>query len=188
MTGGEVQRDEKDLVARARSGDRDAFGELVWRHQDAVYTLAHRLVGADLAPDVAQEAMIRAWRSLSGFRGEAAFATWLHRITVNVAWTERRRAARHAARPLDDVLVETGLPDPGVTPETAGEMVDVRAALRACIDRLTPGQRAVVVLRDVYGWGNDEVAAELGISRTTAKVRLHRARKRLRELLEERGL
>jgi RNA polymerase sigma-70 factor (ECF subfamily) len=188
VTAGEVKRDEKVLVARARSGDRDAFGELVWRHQDAVHTLAHRLVGADLAPDVAQEAMIRAWRSLPGFRGDAAFATWLHRITVNVAWTQRRRAARHDARPLDDVLVDTGLPDEGVGPEAAGEMVDVRAALRESIDLLTPGQRAVVVLRDVYGWDTEEVAGELGITRTTAKVRLHRGRRRLRQLLDERGI
>ena len=135
MTAGEVQRDETELVSRARAGDRDAFGELIWRHQDAVYTLAHRLVGPDLAPDVTQEALIRAWRSMAGFRGDASFATWLHRITVNTAWTQRRRALRHEARPLDDALVDTGLADGGTTPEHAGEMVDVRAALRAAIAR-----------------------------------------------------
>jgi RNA polymerase sigma-70 factor (ECF subfamily) len=153
-----------------------------------VYTLAHRLVGPDLAPDVAQEAMIRAWRSIGGFRGDASLATWLHRITVNVAWTQRRRASRREARPLDEFLVDSGLPDEGPGPERAGEMVDVRSALRWAIDRLTPGQRAVVVLRDVYGWSTAEAARELGITTTTAKVRLHRARARLRALLEERGI
>jgi RNA polymerase sigma-70 factor (ECF subfamily) len=187
MKRGEVQRDESELVARARSGDGDAFAELVWRHQDAVYTLAHRLVGPGLAPDVTQEALIRAWRALRGFRGDAAFATWLYRITVNTAWTHRRRAARHETQPIDDALLETGLPDSGATPEQAGEMVDVREALRGAIERLTPGQRVVLVMRDVYGWSTDEVVTALRISPTTAKVRLHRARKRVRELLEGGG-
>ena len=72
-------------------------------------------------------------------------------------------------------------------PERAGELVGVRDGLREAIAQLTPGQRAVVVLRDVYGWSHAEVGRELGITQTTAKVRLHRARKRLRELLEEAG-
>jgi RNA polymerase sigma-70 factor (ECF subfamily) len=181
MTGREVERDERDLVERARSGDRDAFAGLVWRHQDAVYTLASRLVGPDLAADVAQEALIRAWRALPRFRGEAAFSTWLHRITVNTAWTMRKRAARHAAEPIDD-----GIADLRPGPEHAAELVDIRAALRRALARLSDGQRAVVVLRDVYGWSNAETAHELGITRTTAKVRLHRARRRLSEILEER--
>jgi RNA polymerase sigma-70 factor (ECF subfamily) len=188
VSAGEVQRDEKDLVARARSGDRDAFAELIWRHQNAVFTLARRLVGPDLAPDVAQEALIRAWRSIGGFRGEASFGTWLHRITVNTAWTQRRRASRHEARPFDDALFERGPADQGTTPEQAGEMVDVRAALQRAIARLAPGQRTVLVLRDVYGWSTEEVSAALRITRTTTKVRLHRARRRVRDLLTEGGM
>lgn len=180
MTAGEVKRDEQELIERARQGDRDAFADLVWRHQDTVHTLATRLVGPDLAADVAQEALIRAWRALPRFRGEAAFSTWLHRITVNTAWTLRKRAARHQAQQLEDTLVDDGL-----APERAGELTDVRAGLKRAIAELSPGQRAVLVLRDVYGWSNAEVARELAITPTTAKVRLHRARKRLRTLLGE---
>jgi RNA polymerase sigma-70 factor, ECF subfamily len=180
MTAGEVQRDEEALLTRARTGDRQAFGDLVGRYQDTVYTLAVRLVGPDLAADVAQEALLRAWRALPRFRGEAAFGTWLHRITVNTAWTQRRRARRHAAEPL-----EGDFADPGLAPEQAGEAADMRARLGGAIAALTPGQRAVVVLRDVYGWSNAEAARELGITEVTAKVRLHRARLRLRSLLEE---
>lgn len=180
MTAGRVQADERELIARARGGDRDAFGELVRSHQDAVYTLAVRLVGPDLAADVAQEALIRAWRSLPRFRGEARFSTWLHRITVNVAWTHRRRAARHRASPLEDRFE-----DPGIGPERAGEMADLRSRIQAALDRLSPGQRAVVVLRDVMQWSHREIAQELGITTTSAKVRLHRARKRLQALLEQ---
>jgi RNA polymerase sigma-70 factor (ECF subfamily) len=179
MTTGEVQRDVRELVEKARSGDRRAFADLVWRHQDAVYTLAMRLVGPDLAPDVAQEALIRAWRALPRFRGDAAFSTWLHRITVNTAWTLRKRAARHQANPLEDTVADTA---PG--PEVAGEMAEIRRDLRQAIARLSDGQRAVLVLRDVYGWSTAEAAHELGITSTTAKVRLHRARKRLANLLE----
>ena len=179
MTAGEVKRDERELVDRARNGDREAFGDLVRRYQDTVYTLAMRLVGPDLAADVAQEALIRARRAMPRFRGDAAFSTWLHRITVNTAWTLRRRSARHQAQQLDETIVDTGL-----APERAGELVEIRTGLRRAIGELSSGQRAVLVLRDVYGWSNAEVAHELGITQTTAKVRLHRARKRLRVLLE----
>ncbi len=180
MRADRVRGEEQALVDRARRGDRDAFGELVWRHQDTVYTLAMRLVGPDLAADVAQEALIRAWKAIPRFRGEASFSTWLHRITVNTAWTHRKRAARHVAAELEDTLV-----DSGQTPEHAGEVADLRGRLVAAIELLSPGQRAVLVLRDVSGWSHAEIARELGITQTTAKVRLHRARTRLQSLLEE---
>ena len=179
MTGRSVQRDEQALIERARRGDAEAFGELVWRYRDTVYTLAVRLVGPDLAPDVTQEALIRAWRAMPRFRGDAALGTWLHRITVNTAWTLRKRAAR-----LETAQLEESIKDPDAGPEHAGVLVGVRADLRAALGQLTSGQRAVLVLRDVYGWTHAEVSRELGITQTTAKVRLHRARKRLRELLE----
>jgi RNA polymerase sigma-70 factor (ECF subfamily) len=148
-----------------------------------VFTLAVRLVGPDLAGDVAQEALIRAWRAMPRFRGDAALATWLHRITVNTAWTMRKRAARHDAQQLDETVYDNAI-DEATSPEKAGEMIEVRAGLKNAIEQLSPGQRAVLVLRDVYGWTHAEVARELGISHTTAKVRLHRARKRVRTLLE----
>ena len=184
MTSRKVQPDEQELIERAKEGDSEAFGELVWRYRDTVYTLAVRLVGHDLAADVAQEALIRAWRAMPRFRGEAALGTWLHRITVNTAWTMRKRAARHEAQQLDDAVYDQAV-DNATGPEKAGEMLEVRAGLKAAIEQLSPGQRAVLVLRDVYGWTHAEVARELGITHTTAKVRLHRARKRVRALLED---
>ena len=84
---------EQELIARAQAGDRSAFAALVREHGNEVYTLARRLVGdPHLAADVAQETMIRAWRALPNFRGEAAFSTWLHRITVNTAWTQKKQS------------------------------------------------------------------------------------------------
>lgn len=179
------RRKEEELITRARQGDRAAFAALVRAHQDEVYTLARRLVGdPHLAADVAQEAMIRAWRALPRFRGEARFSTWLHRITVNVAWTQRKRAARRRTVPIDESF-DVAAPYDAEHPEVAGETLELRGRLRGALDRLPDGQRQVVVMKDVYGWSHDEIAQSLGISVTAAKVRLHRARARLVRDLEE---
>ncbi len=178
---------EKELVARAQSGDRAAFAALVRAHQDEVYTLARRLVAdPHLAADVAQESLIRAWRALPNFRGEARFSTWLYRITVNTAWTHKKRASRHRAASIDDHLELAAPAGPG-DPETAGEVVELRGRLQRALKRLPAGQREVVVMKDVYGWSHAEIAESMGITVTAAKVRLHRARARLAKDLEETG-
>lgn len=177
--------EEADLISRARSGDRDAFQELVRRHQHGVFTLAMRLVNdRELAADVAQDAFIRAWRGLPRFRGEAAFKTWMHRITVNAAWTLKKRLGRHAATPLDDAPPIADATLAGDL-ERAGENLVLRERLRAALDQLTQPQRTVVVLKDIYGWSHGEISDALGITVTAAKVRLHRAHHRLREHLGE---
>jgi len=85
----------EDLIEMAKLGDRDAFGELVAQHQHEVFTLAVRLMrDRDLAADVSQDAFIRAWRAMPKFRGDAKFSTWMHRITVNTAWTHRSKQKR----------------------------------------------------------------------------------------------
>lgn len=174
---------EAAVVARARSGDEAAFAELMRGHQDMVYGLALRLTAdTALAADVAQEAFIRAWRALPRFRGDAAFSTWMHRITVNTAWTLRRRAKRHEASEVPDQLAA-----PGPIPEEAGEHAELRARLGRAIAQLPPAARILVVLKDVYGWSHAEAADHLGISETAAKVRLHRGRRRLRQLLSDEG-
>ena len=182
---GVERHDEADLIDRAREGDQEAFATLVRSHQNGVFTLAMRILGnRETAADVAQDALVRAWRALPRFRGEAAFSTWLHRITVNTASTARRRQRRHAAVPLDDV--SAALEDDGIGPERAGENAELRDALRAALAGLPDSQRAVVVLKDVYGWSHQEVSDVLGITVTAAKVRLHRARRRLQAELEQR--
>lgn len=176
---------EKELIARAQEGDRAAFAALVREHQDEVYTLARRLVGdPHLAADVAQEALVRAWRALPRFRGEAKFSTWLHRITVNAAWTQKDRARRNAGVPLDDYYDVPALPSPN-DPETAGELAELRGRLRSALDRLPESQRQVVVMKDIHGWSHQEIADAMDITVTAAKVRLHRARARLAKDLEE---
>jgi RNA polymerase sigma-70 factor, ECF subfamily len=171
-----------DLVDRARLGDRDAFGELVRIHQHEVYTLAVRLVrDRDLASDVTQEALVRAWRAMPKFRGDAKFSTWLHRITVNTAWTHRTRRNRVRLDPLDSLASEP--PSDAIDPIRAGESASVAPSIESALGDLSSSVRAVVVLKDIYDWSHAEIADHLDISVTAAKVRLHRGRKELRHAL-----
>lgn len=182
----QVERErERELVARAQNGDRAAFAALLREHQDEVYTLARRLVGdSHLASDVAQEALIRAWRALPKFRGDAKLSTWLYRITANTAWTHKKRASRHQSASIDE-HIDVAAPVGSDHPEVAGEIVELRGRLRQALDRLPDSHREIVVLKDIYGWSHAEIAESLDISVTAAKVRLHRARARLARDLEE---
>lgn len=183
MDADRVQSDGTELVVRARNGDRLAFTELVRLHQHEVFTLALHLVGdRELAADVAQETLVRAWKALPKFRGDAKFSTWLHRITVNTAHTARRRWWRLRSSPLDDKVESIAATGDG--PEDGGVGVDLRRRLLAALDELARPMRTVVVLKDIYDWSHAEIAEHLGITVTAAKVRLHRGRKRLRVLLE----
>jgi RNA polymerase sigma-70 factor, ECF subfamily len=171
-----------DLVERARLGDRDAFGELVRIHQHEVYTLAVRLVrDRDLASDVTQDAFIRAWRAMPQFRGDAKFSTWLHRITVNTAWTSRTKRNRVRLEPLESVASEPT--SDAIDPMRAAESAAIGPAIESALGGLSTSVRAVVVLKDIYDWSHVEIADHLDISVTAAKVRLHRGRKELRHAL-----
>lgn len=169
------------LVDRARSGDRAAFEELVRATYADTYTLAYRLTGDEEdARDVVQETYLRAFRGLKRFRGDAQFTTWLYRITANCANTHLGRRVRHRHEELedDDSVVDER---PEADPQQRAENEALRGRLRGAIEALPPRLRAVVVLRDVYDLPHEAIAEELGISESAAKVRLHRARRRLRD-------
>jgi RNA polymerase sigma-70 factor (ECF subfamily) len=173
--------DVADLVAAAQDGDREAFDELVRRTYAETYTLAYRLTGDEEdARDVVQEAYLRAFRGLKRFRGDAAFTTWLYRITANCAATYLGKRGKHRHEELNDDLSLEDL-RPASNPETQLETMTSRDHLQDALRRLPPRLRAVVVLRDVYDLPHESIAAELGISESAAKVRLHRARRKLRE-------
>ena len=171
------------LVDRARSGDRSAFDELVRATYTDTYTLAYRLTGDEEdARDVVQETYLRAFRGLTRFRGDAQFTTWLYRITANCANTHLGRRVRHRHDELtDDIAVVDDRPE--ADPQHRAENEALRGRLRVAIEQLPPRLRAVVVLRDVYDLPHEAIAQELGISESAAKVRLHRARRRLRDEL-----
>jgi RNA polymerase sigma-70 factor, ECF subfamily len=172
-----------NLIAAAQAGDREAFDELVRLTYADTYTLALRLTGNEEdARDVAQEAYFRAYRGLKRFRGDAQFTTWLYRITANCAATQLGRRARHRHDVLDDT-VPVADPRTEHDPQLRADASDLRHRLVGALDDLPPRLRAVVVLRDVYDLSHEAIAAELGITESAAKVRLHRARNKLREQL-----
>jgi RNA polymerase sigma-70 factor (ECF subfamily) len=170
-----------ELVEAARSGDRDAFDELVRATYVDTYTLAFRMTGNEEdARDVVQEAYLRAYRGLDRFRGDARFTTWMYRITANCAATTLGKRKRHRHDELtDDMVVDD--PRAAANPEAHLESVVDRGRLHEALQSLAPKLRAVVVLRDIYDLPHEAIAAELGISESAAKVRLHRARRKLRE-------
>jgi RNA polymerase sigma-70 factor (ECF subfamily) len=170
-----------DLVAAAKDGDREAFEELVRVTYADTYTLAFRITGDEEdARDVTQEAYLRAYRGLKRFRGDAQFSTWMYRITANCAATAlgRRKRDRH-----DQLFDDAPLADerPDIDPQARADASSLRDRVSVALASLPPRLRAVVVLRDVYDLPHEEIAAELGISESAAKVRLHRARRKLRE-------
>ncbi len=182
LGGGRLGQGELDeLARRAREGDREAFGQLVVATSAACYQLAYRLVGNEHdARDVVQEAYLRAYRGLRRFRGEAAVTTWLYRITANVAARHLERRSRSRTTELGE-SVDFAHEGPTGDPEAAIWAADERSRLVKALEGLPDGLRAVVVLRDVYDLPHKEIAHQLGISQSAAKVRLHRGRRLLRE-------
>ena len=168
---------ERDLVASAKAGDRAAFEELVSQTHRRVYTLAYRLVGDRAeAEDVAQEAYLRMFRGLAGFREEARFETWMYRIVANCAVSALRRRGR-----FGDIVPDEDLEGPA--PEQTEQQTLDSDELSRALAQLPEGQRVVVILKDVYGLSCREIGDELGVEEGAVKVRLHRARKRLVALI-----
>lgn len=168
------------LVAAAQQGDQSAFSKLVRATHRETFTLAVRLTGNEEdARDVTQEAYLRAFKAIDRFRGDAQFSTWMYRITANCASTYLGRRNRHRHDALADQSEVIDL-RPELDPELQADASELRDRLGAALGSLPPKLRAVVVLRDVYDLPHDAIAEELGISTTAAKVRLHRARQRLR--------
>ncbi len=176
-------QDIAQLVAEAREGNDRAFEEIVRRTYADTYLLAFRLTGnPDDANDVVQETYLRAHRSIDRFRGDAQFTTWLYRITSNCASTFLGRRNRQGHDPLPD---DSPIADsrPQSDPSHRLDLGDLRGQLVEALRALPPKLCAVVILRDIYDLSHDAIAEELGITTSAAKVRLHRARKGLREIL-----
>ena len=180
---------EAEAIRLAQAGDAAAFEHLYQLHSRRVYALCLRMVGNPSdAEDLMQEAFLQLFRKIRTFRGESAFSTWLHRMTVNVVLMRLRKKTLPAAS-----LEETTEPDE----ETGGPRKDIgapdlrlsgavdRVNLERSIEKLPPGYRTVFVLHDVQGFEHNEIAGIMGCSVGNSKSQLHKARTRLRELLQE---
>ena len=175
--------DERELVARARAGDLEAFGALVLEHQQFVFNLAWRALGDEHeAQDAAQEAFVRVWQALPNFRGQAAFRTWLYRIVTNLCYSRLPRLRQQLAA-LGD-LEMTSMPDETqLDPAAETEAAEQRAFLWRQIDALPESYRLLVMLRYQQGLPYEEIATVLSLPLGTVKTGLFRARARLREAL-----
>lgn len=181
--GEEVSNSE--LVKKSQLGDKSAFEELVKRHQDLVFSLSFKLTGnRELANDVAQETFIRAWKAIEKFRGDSTFGTWIYRITVNTAWTLRKKAKKHYSLNIEDTQ-EPVVIDEKKDPELVAINSDLSVVLRKALNQIPLEQRIIVELKNIEGRSHKEIADYLDISVTAAKVRLHRAHQKLRNILEE---
>jgi RNA polymerase sigma-70 factor (ECF subfamily) len=171
-----------DDVALAAQGDTGAFERVYRTHLGRVYNLARRMAGPDAADELTQDVFVRVWQKLATFRGEAAFATWLHRLAVNVIVERFRTLGTARDRFLDDGdAVLERMPGQG-----SSTRHDAKMDLDAAMKRLPPGARAVFVLHDVEGYKHEEIGELLGVSIGTSKSQLHRARMTLRAHLNER--
>lgn len=172
-----------ELVRRATSGDALALDALVTRYAPRVNRLAAQLLGdLEEARDAAQESLVKLCTKLRQFRGEAQFATWLHRLVVN---TCRDRMAFQRVRRTEPLVLEEGATGEESDPSSLAALADLRQDLREALSRLSPKQRAAVVLRDSFGLPYTEVARLVSIPVGTAKCYVHRARARIRAHLEE---
>jgi RNA polymerase sigma-70 factor (ECF subfamily) len=179
------------LVRACQRGEAGALDELIRATYADVYALCRRMLAdPDEAADATQEVFVRVMRSVLGFRGESAFGTWLHRVTVNVCLTSLRRRSKQRAAgmiaggtpfamPGDELEMLSETDDP----EERAVVADLAARSEAALARLPEDARAVVVLRDIEGLSTKEVADLLGVTENVVKVRLHRAHARLRKLV-----
>lgn len=172
-----VLADDAQLIAACRRGEARAMEMLYHQYKRRVFGMAHRIVGANDAEEVAQEVFVRVYRGLAAFRGDSALSTWIYRLTVNASLSYLARRGRRQEVAVDDTIAEVPAPppverDPGLA-----------ARIEAALLQLPAGYRAILVLHDVEGLSHEECAAILECRVGTCKSQLHKARARMRELL-----
>ena len=183
----EASPSERELIMRARSGDENAFAQLVSAHASSVYGALRRFgLDAGEAEEVAQEVFLRAWRGLARFEGRAKLSTWLYRIAFNEAQRQldRRRPPVVEPGPEDEDPI-VAIPDAlQLGPEAQALEQEFEATLERALGELPAEWRAAVVLRDIESLSNEEAATVVGVRQAAFKSRLHRGRMQLRALLE----
>ncbi len=187
-------RPDIELVRRSQAGDSRAFDVLVTRYRGKVYAMSYHLVQNETeAWDLAQEAFIKAWRALPGFKGDSAFYTWLFRITHNVAYDWlRKKKLRAEGGEFDDSRADHGIaagaetaPRQVAAPDTALKQAELGLRIRDAIGQLSPDHQQAILLREVEGLSYEEIAQAMRCSIGTVMSRLFYARKKLQEILQD---
>jgi len=182
---------ERELIERVLAGEKDLFYDLIQPYERGVFLAAASILGNDAdAEDTAQEAFLKAYRNLAGFRQEAKFSTWLIQIAINDARMKLRKDRRHlykaiegGQKPNEGDYIPTDFADWREIPSEALEQSELREALNKALDSLPEKYRTVLILRDVQQMSIAETAKALGISEENAKTRTSRARLRMRDHL-----
>ena len=175
---------DAELVERFKSGERAVFEALFSKYQDMVFNIAWSISGdRELAEDITQEAFVKAYLGLSGFRGRSAFKTWLYRIAVNQSLRMRSRTVRRTE--VEHQMEDMDLPSEEKAPDEAAETSEKERRVREAIAELPEAQRAAVTLRYLEGLELAEVAEVLGTPLGTVKSRIHHALKRISYLLRD---
>ena len=189
---GVVGLTDEELVARSMGGDPESFNQLIKRWEKPIYALAYRTIGReDDARDVVQETFLRAFRGLSGFKGQAKFSSWHYRITLNLCrdWMRRQRRAPVVVTPDGVDLVElAGESEEVETADAAVERKDLSRAIARAMTALPEEQRAAIVLKEYHGLTFQEIADLLGCPLSTVKTRLYQGLTVLRKELERGGI
>lgn len=182
--------DAARILAQARAGDNDAFAEIYLQHKKRVFSICWRMVhDLSLAEDLTQETFLQVHRKLASFRGESAFTTWLHRITVNIVLMHLRKRALPVVS-LDEMMASIPEEHIGRGVGTS-DLKQIGVVDRLAIDRATvnlaPGYRSTFLLHDVHGFQHREIASILNCTLGNSKSQLHKARRVLRRILSTKG-
>ncbi|MHB1394849.1 MAG: sigma-70 family RNA polymerase sigma factor [Clostridia bacterium] len=190
--GGNAVSDlEKLLVKKSQSGDFESFELLISSYDKRAYNIAYRVMGNEEdGKDMAQEALLRVFRSIKDFKGQSSFSTWLYRIVTNVCLDELRRRKNEKYVSMDSTIqTDSGelhmeLCSDKETPETVYERVEQRELIKRAINELNEEYKSAIVLRDIQGFSYEEISNMLDCSLGTVKSRINRARNMLRERLK----
>jgi RNA polymerase sigma-70 factor (ECF subfamily) len=182
---------DEELVARAQGGDVESFNQLIVRWERPIYALAYRVIGKEEdARDVCQDAFLRAYRALPGFKGQAKFSSWLYRIALNLCrdWIRRQRRAPVSQLPEDadatELVSETG---PVESIEDLVARRELSAIVEEAMSELSEEQRTAIILKEYHGMTFQEIADMQGCPLSTVKTRLYQGLSLLRRRLEQQG-
>ncbi|MGF7186219.1 RNA polymerase sigma-70 factor (ECF subfamily) [Desulfitispora alkaliphila] len=180
---------EEELIDKSQHGDVDAFEELIARHEKRIYSIAYRIMGNhEDASDLAQEALVKIFKSIKKFRGEAAFSTWVYHIVANVCRDQMRKKripTTSIDEPVqyDDKSLVRQLEGKGYSPEEVVEQKELQQYMQRAIDQLPYDYKIVLIMRELMELSYEEIAYKLNINLGTVKSRLSRGRRMLRDKL-----